>query len=112
MSRALKIRSFPMALGTNGTPSVLTSASYSATYVSLRTSLPGCGYSLMPAVSTNRRCRLTRAMMRPGMTNTCSVKKRDRVSAAMIGPASISCTRREPMNGVRPMIDAPMPSPQ
>ena len=38
------------------------------------------------------RCRHTSAMSVPGTTNTCSVKNRESVAPAMIGPPSISET--------------------
>ncbi len=46
------------------------------------------------------------------MTKTWSVKKRDSVAPAMIGPPSRRWTSGRPMRGVRPAIEAPMPSPQ
>ncbi len=57
--------------------------------VSRLTSRPGIGHSLMPSFSTSSRCRPTSAdEQAAGMTKTCSAKKRDSVSPAMIGPPS------------------------
>ena len=58
------------ATGKNGTPSLATSSSYRFRYVSRSTSRPGIGHSLMPSRSTSHRCRPTRPISSPGITNT------------------------------------------
>ncbi len=45
------------ATGTKGTPSSRTSSSYSASYVSRRTSRPGIGHSLMPSFRTMQQVK-------------------------------------------------------
>ena len=43
-----------------------------------------------------QQVQATKPISRPGMTKTCSAKKRDSVAPAMIGPPSISLTSRGP----------------
>ena len=70
---------------------------------------PGIGHSLMPSFSTISRCTPTNAISIPGITKTCSAKKRDSVAPAMIGPPSIRFTNHGPMNGLRLADRSPDP---
>ncbi len=66
----------------------------------------------MPSFRTISRCTPTSAIRRPGITKTWSAKNRVSVSPAMIGPPSTICTICPPTIGMRPAMDATMPSPQ
>ena len=59
------------------------------------------GHSLMPSLSTIHTCSNAKSSSAPGMTKTCSAKKRDSVAPAMMGPPSSRCTRPPPINGTR-----------
>ena len=48
----------------------------------------------------------------PGITKTCSAKKRESVAPAMIGPPSMRLHGHGPTTGTRLTMDAPMPNPQ
>ena len=105
ITTAAATRSFQMPCGAKGMPSFFMIASYSLSYVSRRTRCPGFGYSLIPLVSTMRRCIATSARTVPGRTKTCSEKKRESVSEAMIGTPkhqihqAFSDERDTPKNG-------------
>ena len=56
----------------------------------------------MPFERTKRKWMKINAISSPGMRKTCSVKKRDSVSPARIGPPSTAETSSGPIKGTRP----------